>query len=123
MQSKLARILIERGVIQNGTILDAYYNTRGISCRCDAAILGRFRLIGAQATKDWVYFETIIPDTTERYRIRCDYIIALDGMPLERVAESQQLTIDGEVRASSRRGRRKVLVEQVAAERLGGVDA
>jgi hypothetical protein len=108
MKAKLARILIERGVIQRGSMLEAYHNTKGISCQCDASVLASFRLIGAQATKEWVFFETIIPDTKERQRIRCDQIISLDGMPLDRIAESQQLTEDGEdAKLNSRRGRRK----------------
>ena len=68
MNSNLARILIERGVIQRGTILDSYYSAKGISCQCDTSVLGRFKLVGAQATSDWVYFVTILPDTTEQYR-------------------------------------------------------
>lgn len=106
MKSKLARVLIERGVIQRGTILEAYHNTKGISCQCDTEVLGRFRLIGAQATRDWVFFETIIPETKEQHRLRCDQIISLDGMPVDRIAESQQLNEDGEVKANSRRGRK-----------------
>jgi len=107
METKLARILIERGVIQRGTVLEAYYSTKGISCQCNASVLGTFRLVGAQATKDWVYFETFMPDTTNQYRIRCDYVISLDGMPLQRIAEAQQLTQDGEVvKSNSRRGKR-----------------
>lgn len=96
MKSKLARILIERGVIQRGTMMEAYYNTKGISCLCDTEVLGTFRLVGAQATKDWVYFETIIPDTKEPYRLRCDQIISLDGMPMVRISEAQQLNEDGD---------------------------
>jgi hypothetical protein len=110
MKTKLARVLIERRVIQHGSVFEAYYNARGISCQCDSAVLGAFKLIGAKATKDWVFFETLGPDQA-RYMLRCDYIISLDGMPLSRIAESHQLTEDGEEAKPNRRGRRKRLDE------------
>jgi hypothetical protein len=105
MKSKLARVLIEKGVIQKGTILEAYHSARGLSGQYDAAIPASFKLIGAQAVGEWVYFNAIGPDD-EQCRIRCDYIIALDSMPINRVIESLQLTENGDDVAPRRNRRR-----------------
>lgn len=116
MQPKLARTFIERKIIQQGSVFEARYNTRGISGQFDAMVVGSFRLIRATAIGDWVYFDTIGPEDVQ-YRIRCDTVFSLDGMPLERIAESHQLTIDGEESVSnSRRGRRKKVEEDDAME-------
>lgn len=106
MKSKLARAFIEKSIIQRGSILEAFYSTKGISGQCDAQVLGSFKLIGAQAVGEWVFFETIGPDD-KQYRVRCDNVVSLDGMPLERITESHQLTLDGEPATAHRRGRRK----------------
>lgn len=106
MKPKLARVLIEKGVIQKGTILEAYHSARGLSGQYDAALPASFKLIGAQAVGEWVYFNALGPDD-EQCRIRCDYIIALDSMPLSRVIESLQLTVDGDEAAPRRNRRRK----------------
>ena len=112
MKTKLARVFIERKIIQHGSILEAYYNTKGISGQLDSSVIGSFKLAGAQAVGDWVYFDTVGPDNA-RYRIRCDSVVSLDGMPLERIAESHQLTLDGdESLANYRRGRRKRIEEE-----------
>lgn len=112
MKTKLARVFIERRIIQRGSVFEAYYSTKGISGQFDTAVVGSFKLIGAQAAGDWVYFDTIGPDDS-RHRIRCDSIITVDGMPLDRITESHQLTLDGDEAASnSRRGRRKVKEEE-----------
>jgi hypothetical protein len=106
MKTQLARVLIERGVIQLGSVFEAYYNTKGISCQIDSPVLGSFKLIGAKATKEWVYFETLGPDQT-RQLLRCDYVTSFDGMAIARIAESHQLTDDGDDAKAIRRGRRK----------------
>lgn len=106
MKPKLARVFIKNGIIQKGTVFESYYNTKGISGQCDTAIRGSFKLIGAQSVGDWIYFNTIGPES-KQYRLRCDYVISLDGMPLRRVAESHQLTEDGEDHQFIRRGRRR----------------
>lgn len=107
LHTKLARVLIERKILQKGSIIEAYYSTKGISGVCDASVLGTFKLNGAKATQEWVFFDTIGPED-KPFRIRCDYIISLDGMPIARIAESHQLTEAGEpVIPASRRGRKK----------------
>ena len=106
MKSKLARVFIEKSIITRGTVFEAYYNTKGISGQCNATVLESFKLIGAQAIGDWIYFNTTGPDNVV-HRFRCDEIISLDGMPIKRVAESHQLTEDGEEHQFIRRGRRR----------------
>ncbi len=48
-----------------------------------------------------------MPDTNEQHRIRCDYIESLDGMLIKRIAESQQLTENGEEVRSIHHRKRK----------------
>ena len=107
MKSKLARVFIEKSIIQKGSIIEAYHSVKGISGQYDAAVLSSFRLTGAKAVGEWVYFDAIDDDKQE-CRIRCDYVMSLDGMPVGRIAESHHLTEDGDERISNaRRGRRK----------------
>ena len=106
MNSKLARVFIDRGIVSKGSIFEAYYNTKGISGQRNSRILGKFKLIGAQQVGEWIYFNTI-NDEKEIHRLRCDAIQSLDGMPIKRVAESHQLTEEGENHMFIRRGRRR----------------
>lgn len=106
MKAALARALIERGVIQRGTVLQAFHNAKGLSGQYDATISSAFKLTGAQAVGEWVYFNAT--DTGDNpCRFRCDYVTKLDGMPISRVAAAQLLTEDGESIAPKRSRRRK----------------
>ncbi len=95
MHANLARTFIERKIIQKGTMVEAYYHTKGISGQFDSSVLGTFRLIGAQSIGDWIFFDTIGPNDI-RYRIRCDNVVSLDGMPVNRIAASHQLNETGD---------------------------
>ena len=106
MKTKLARIFIEKNIISRGTVFEAYYKTKGISGQCNADVLGSFKLIGAQSIGEWIYFNTIGPDNNQ-YRLRCDDVLSVDGMPIKRVAESHQLDEEGEEHQFLRRGRRR----------------
>ncbi len=105
MKAKLAKILIEKNIIRKETVFEALYNSKGISCQLDTSVKGSFKLVGAQSIGDWVFFDTIGPDTTTQTRIRCDSVISLDGMSVRRVAESHLLTLEGEP-IIPKRGRR-----------------
>jgi hypothetical protein len=114
MQAKLARTFIERKIIQRGTVFEAHYSTKGISGQFDTSVVGSFRLVGAKSVGEWVYFDTIGPEDA-RFTIRCDSVVSLDGMPLQRIAESHQLTIDGDdIVSNSRRGRRRKPEEEMS---------
>ena len=106
MKTTLARVFIEKSIITRGTVFEAYYNAKGISGQCNAEVIGKFKLTGAQMVGDWIYFNTIDYDKNT-YRLRCDAVLSLDGMPVKRVAESHQLTEDGVDHKFIRRGRRR----------------
>jgi hypothetical protein len=111
MKPTLAKLLIENGIIRYGTVFEVYHNTKGISGQYDSTILDSFRLIGAQSIGEWVYFVTLGSDNNQ-HRIRCDYVISVDGMPISRLAESHSFNENGEDVKTVRRGRRKKILEE-----------
>lgn len=126
MDTNLAKILVRRGVIRQGTVLEAYQTAKGLSGVCDSFEMKRYIVVGASTSGAFVYF-TVASSATERQRIRCDFVVSLDGMMIERVASAHQLREDGsEIKAKARRSRTKrpllflpvehELVEAVPAE-------
>ena len=116
MTSGLARVLLARGIIRQGTVVDAYSNVRGLSCVCNSNVLSSFLIIRARLlNKTEVVFDTLGAGQVAQL-IRAADVINLDGMPVERVALAQNLHVDGTPLASkSRRGRRKKAVEEAIA--------
>jgi len=102
MNAKLARALVQRGVIRQGTIIEAYQSARGLSCVCDSHKLMTFAVVAAKAANDAVAFETIGTDQV-RYRIPSEFVQTLDGMMVKRVAASHRLTEDGNELAPRRK--------------------
>lgn len=95
MQTKLARELVSLGVIRQGTVLEAYQSARGLSCVDDAYALTRYVVLGASATEDYVYFK-VVSKPDEPARLRCDYVAAIDGMAVRRVAAAHRLQESGD---------------------------
>lgn len=95
MQTKLARIFVERGIIRQGTIIEAYQRAKGLSGVCDSHKLMTYAIVGAKASDGAVTFETIGSDK-QRYRVPCEFVRTLDGMEVSRVAASHYLTEDGD---------------------------
>lgn len=106
MNANLAKVLVQRGVIRQGTVLEAYQSARGLSCICDSYALTSYVVVGASATGDHVYFD-VLASQTDRQRLRSDYIASIDGMAVKRVAAAHQLQEDGHPIAASRRGRKR----------------
>jgi hypothetical protein len=107
MDTKLAKVLVQRGVIRQGTILEAYQSAKGLSCVYDAYAFIRYVVIGAKASAGYVYFE-VASSPTERHSIRSDYVAGIDGMAIKRVAAAHQLQEDGEpIRSPVRRERKR----------------
>lgn len=114
METNLAKVLVQRGVIRQGTVLEAIQSAKGLSCVCDSYTESRYVVLGASATDDWVFFQ-VASSKTERHRVRCDYITGIDGMAIERVAAAHQLHTDGSpIVPTSRRGRTRKPVKQPA---------
>jgi len=108
MQSKLALVLLNRGVIRQGTTLAANQKVRGLSCTNSETVLHTFVITAARLQNgECVIFETLDPEQLP-CRIRSEDVIMLDGMLIDRIALAQNLTCDGiELAKRSRRGRRK----------------
>lgn len=114
MEANLAKVLVQRGVIRQGTVLEAIQSAKGLSCVCDSYTESRYVVLGASTTDDWVYFNVAV-SKTERQRVRCDYITGIDGMATERVAAAHQLHTDGSpIVPTSRRGRTRKRIKQPA---------
>jgi ABC-type uncharacterized transport system ATPase subunit len=94
MNGKLAKILVARGVIRQGTILEAYQSTKGLSCGYDSYALARYVVVAATTSGDEVFF-TVVSSATDQQRIRSDFVKAIDGMAIQRVVAAHQLTMDG----------------------------
>ena|ERR1051325_5889842 len=95
MQAKLARVLVQRGIIQRGTLIEAYQSAKGLSGICDSHKLMTYAVIGAKASQTAVTFETIGSDK-QPYRVPCEFVCTLDGMDISRVAAAHQLTMEGD---------------------------
>ena len=108
MHSDLARVLLTRGIVQSGTVIEAHQNVRSLSCQCTSMVVETFVITSAFLVNGThVVFDTIGPEQVS-YRVQAEQAIRLDGMSIERVAQAQNLTLDGrELAMRSRRGRRK----------------
>lgn len=112
MNTKLAKVLVARGVIRVGTVLEAIQSAKGLSCVCDSYAESRYVVLGASATDDWVFFNVAV-SKTERQRVRCDFITGIDGMAIDRVAAAHQLHTDGNpIVPTSRRGRTRKKIKE-----------
>lgn len=110
MNSNLARVLLSRDVIRRGTVIEAYQSVRGLSCECNSSVIAQFVVIGAKLiNQSRVIFDTIGPEQVP-YQVRAEQIVIIDGMAINRIAITQNLTLEGvEVPVRSRRGRRRKL--------------
>jgi hypothetical protein len=108
MNSNLAHVLLTRGVIRQGTVIDLYHNVRGLSCSCNATVMGSFVIVGARLRDHtWMVFDTLDHEQNP-CQIQAEQIIKIDGMLVERIAISHNLTLTGgELARRSQRGRRK----------------
>jgi hypothetical protein len=113
MNPVLAKAFVERGVIRQGTVLEAYQSAKGLSCVCDAYTEGRYVVLSASSSDGWVYFR-VASSATEQHKIRCDYVTAIDGMAIERVAAAHHLRLDGQSAGYGVRRGRKRLTESDA---------
>lgn len=119
MNPILAKAFVQRGVIRQGTVLEAYQSAKGLSCVCDSYTEGQYVVLTATTAGDWVYF-TVVSSAKDRHKLRCDYVTAIDGMAIERVAAAHQLRMDGSPAASGiRRGRKPRLLETSRAAIAG----
>ena len=102
----MAKKLIEKGAIRQGTVFEASYKTNGLSCVNNSVIVGEFILITAKASPEGVIFEALDEKNIPR-RINTADVTSLDGMDVARVAAIYNLADEGsEVKTAKRRGRK-----------------
>lgn len=108
MKSSLARVLLQKGVIRQGTVAESYQNVRGLSCIENANVLTSFIIFGARLLDgEEIVFDSLNTKQVSG-RLPSEAIVTLDGMLIERIASSHNLTLDGQQLAvCSRRGRRR----------------
>jgi hypothetical protein len=107
MQSALARVLLTKGVIRQGTVVEAYHHVRGLSCERTSRVVASFIIARASLLNGVdVVFDAIGPKQLI-CRLASEQIISLDGMLIERIASSHHLTLDGSVELAIIRPRRR----------------
>jgi hypothetical protein len=117
LKPELSKILIERGVIRESTIVEAYHFTKGLSCTNNSKVLGEFAVIRALKRGNDIVFDVLTRDNIKEEIDALD-VITVDGMDEPRLAKAFMLTIDGnKLSAGKRRGRKpKGYVEERTSE-------
>lgn len=119
MNPRLARKLIDKGAIRQGTEFEAYYRAPSLSCAQSARILERFVVQGARVSADGnaVVLEAVGGCSPLPQRFDSKDIVTIDGMSAQRFCGIWGLAYSGnDVAQGKRRGRRpKKLVEEMAA--------
>jgi hypothetical protein len=107
VNSSLARKLIEKGAIRQGTVFEANYNAFGLSCVNSTETMGEFILMAAKALKDGTLIFEAIDEKDFLCRVNSIDVTRMDGMDIERVAEIYGLAETGsDVKVAKRRGRK-----------------
>lgn len=108
MNPLLAKKLIERGAIRQGTIFQAYYKAHGLSGLNDSSILESFYIHSAGIRPDGtVCFTAYDSEKKEIRRFMSTEIITMDGMDIQRTAKTYNLAVDGNDAVSGKRRGRK----------------
>jgi hypothetical protein len=108
MNPNLAQALLSKGVIRMGTVIQAYQHVKSLSCVCNSSvivsyIITRARLVGGKR----VLFDAVNPEQI-RHVVESEQVVMVDGMLIDRLAYSHNLSMDGiDVTRRTRRGRRK----------------
>jgi hypothetical protein len=122
MKSSLARKLIEKGVIRQGTVFEAYHSSKGLSCTDSSRVVGRFAVSAAkQNTDKTIYLEAISEDGKSIKRFSAEDVISLDGMEIVRLLKIYDVSEDGvDMVPAKRRGRKpkSLLMAEAADEDL-----
>jgi hypothetical protein len=107
MNMSLLKVLIERGIIQVRTEIDATYRGSDIAGNPFVSSTGTFLVMGVERTD--LGYTFICADTIDgkRRRIAGAAITAIDGMDPMRLAANYDLDSDGNpVKVGKRRGRK-----------------
>lgn len=120
MNIPLVRKLISGGIIRQNTEVEAIYHGVDISGRAIARTQGTFFIQNVKINegRQMVFFDTLSTVDGSQRKIMADDVLAIDGMPIERLASIYGISASGgKIDQGKRRGRRpraKVLAEGVA---------
>jgi hypothetical protein len=109
MNIALVRKLIEAGIIKQNTELDAYYMGVDISGRAIARTRGTFFIqsVRVQEASNTVIFETLSTVDGQKRTLKSHDVVAVDGMPLDRLGGIYGINeTGGMIAQGKRRGRR-----------------
>lgn len=106
MKPELSKILIERGIIREKTIVEAYHLTRGLSCTNNSRVLDEFAIIRAKKRGEDIVFDAYTRDNVMK-EILAEDVISVDGMDEPRLAKAFMLSTEGEKIAEGKRRGRK----------------
>lgn len=106
MKIELTKILIEKGIIKEGTLIEAYHSVKSLSCVDNSKIVGEFIVLKAKKRQDEIFFE-VLSDTNNKKEIAASDILMVDGMDEPRLGEAFMLNIAGEKIPSQRKRGRK----------------
>lgn len=118
MQPLLARKLIDKGAIRQGTEFEAYHTAPYLSSLNTARVVKRFVIHAARVLGDGsVAFDAYVDPDPTLYRLSCSDVLSIDGMDEKRFAGIYALTVAGDdIAQGKRRGRRpKKLIAEMAA--------
>lgn len=106
MKIELTKILIEKGIIKEGTLIEAYHSVKSLSCVDNSKIVGEFIVLKAKKRQDAIFFE-VLSGTNTKKEICASDILMVDGMDEPRLGEAFMLKITGEKIPSQRKRGRK----------------
>lgn len=92
MKYSLFKKLLEKGIINNNTILTIKFYTKGLDGYLNQPIADRFKFI-SEKTNNKIQTERIISNI--KYIVDINSIIAIDGMQPEKLAATFNIKADG----------------------------
>lgn len=108
MNKKLAKVLIEKGLITEGMEITAKFKTPGIDGMPTSYAREIFTLNGFVMRNGSYYFDLISTEDGQRMGLRTDTVIEIDGMCPIRFAASYDIDANGDpiVYTTKKRGRK-----------------
>lgn len=128
MNSNLLKTLVERDIVNSSTVLEAKYYGNSLGGIQTTLLLGSFNFIKL-SDNNFVYLKRI--DSEQIYKVVPENIIAIDGMPPERLASIYNIKSDGTGKKVKldpltglpvRRGRKTNKVKELMNDRLNSLE-
>lgn len=106
MNTLLARKLVQKGGIREGTVIEAVHESNSLSSAKVAKFVEEFVIVGARVRNGEVVFDTVRANTTIPVVVAAKSVMTMEGMDLERFAGTYDMLVDGsDMPFKKRRGR------------------